>query len=99
MQHTSIMYDWSFAAVLTVINFLLTLYILKPKKSTLRRIYWVFMLIFIIIYPLALLSSSFLDPANPGLFLSLAFTITVSFTAMLVFSVCWVWVFRHSFFR
>jgi hypothetical protein len=99
MQHTSIMYDWSFAAGLTVINILLTLYILKPKKSTLRRIYWAFMLIFIIIYPLALLGYSFANPANPGLFLSLAFMITATFSIILFFSVCWVWVIRHSFFR
>jgi hypothetical protein len=99
LEHTSIMYDWSFAAGLTMVNILLTLYILKPKKSTLRRIYWVFMLIFIIIYPLALLGYSFADPSNPGLFLSLAFGITATFSILLFFSVCWIWVIRHSFYR
>ncbi|MCM3718257.1 hypothetical protein M3207_07900 [Fictibacillus phosphorivorans] len=99
MEHTSIMYDWSFAVGLTVINILLTLYILKPKKSTLRRIYWVFMLIFIIIYPLALLGYSFADSSSPGLFLSLAFGITTTFSILLFFCVCWIWVIRHSFYR
>jgi len=99
LQHTSIMYDWSFAAGLTLLNIVLTLYIVKPRKSTLRLIYWVSMLTFICIYPVALLSYSVQNPSSYGLFLGLAFVITVSFSVILIFSVCWVWVIRHSFFR
>lgn len=99
MHHTSIMHDWSFAAVLTLLNILCTLYLIKPRKSTLRLIYWVSMLSFIFIYPIALMGYTLQYPQSSGLFLGLAFMITVIFSLILFFSVCWVWVIRHSFYR
>ncbi|MBY6036842.1 hypothetical protein KUV80_09265 [Fictibacillus nanhaiensis] len=97
MHDTSIMHDWYFAIGLTVWNILFALYILKPRKSTLRLIYWVSMLIFISLYPLALLGYSIQNPPSAGLFLGLAFMITIVFSMILFFSVCWVWVIRRSF--
>ncbi|MBN3554353.1 hypothetical protein JYA63_08760 [Fictibacillus nanhaiensis] len=99
MHHTSFMHDWSFAAGLTIVNILLTLYLIKPRRSTARLIFWVLMLIFIFLYPLALAGFSLLGPTSSGLFLGLAFMITIIYSLILFFSVCWVWVIRHSFYR
>ncbi|WNB92820.1 hypothetical protein [Bacillus sp. NEB1478] len=99
MQHSELMHDWLFAACLTLLNILLTLYILKPKKSTFRLIYWVCMLFFICIYPISLVGYHVQIPRSSGLMLGLAFMITVTFSMFLLFSVCWVWVIRRSFYR
>ncbi|MDR7073033.1 hypothetical protein J2X07_002019 [Fictibacillus barbaricus] len=99
MQHYSLMHDGLFAACLTMLNILLTLYILKPKKSTFRLIYWVCMLFFISIYPISLVGYQVQIPRSSGLMLGLAFMITVTFSMILFFSVCWVWVIRRSFSR
>lgn len=99
MHHTNFMHDWSFAAGLTILNMLLTLYLIKPRKSSIRLIFWVSMLIFILLYPVALAGYTLQYPHSSGLFLGLAFMITVVFSLILFFSVCWVWVIRYSFYR
>jgi hypothetical protein len=65
----------------------------------LRRIYWVCNLIFISLYPLALLEYHLVAPPSAGIGLGLAFMITVSFSGVLFASACWVWVIRHSFLK
>jgi hypothetical protein len=99
LQHSDLMHDWLFAGGLTLFNILFTLYILRPKKSTFRRIYWVCMLFFITLYPISLLGYHVQTPRSSGLMLGLSFMITITFSMLLFFSVCWVWVIRRSFYR